>query len=1176
MIRAALKYLSDSKNIFLVTVVLSVLTVPMSSASAGGQTAIIGPDPVQWAQEPHAYISTEVVMKAEPVESAGPVEYRFECTSGEGHSSDWQSEATYTDKNLMPEKDYTYIIQARDAQAKKELAPASLPVTVQTRRASNTSRSKHIEAIDKAMAAGEIEIIPLWETGDKDNRINIYLTHRWQKNQRNAYNKAELREEFIEDAKHVVHAFMPGDKLAVDPYPVYRNFFNFYAVWWANMPPNEDGGMNNSEYNEIRARLFLPWQREGKGWVSYLAMFNGGGGGGGAALNLEQRIGDAMIAGNEIAGFIHEFNHTAPNIPDEYAASGTWGNGGEGSNVTNEIRRECVRWRAWIDPDTPVPTPYTQENLNKIGLFEGGQSRVANMYRPTARDCLMGAGTFVVKQEIMCPICKQRAVCRFYDWVDPFDKVTPARSEFTIEGSQTVKFTIQRVKPDPDTQKIEWRLNDRVIAAGVDEVDVTFGSLAEYNLVCSITDESIYIRQDPPFVKYPKASFKWIIKNTQSVDNDNPLLISLKERNPVFAGKNDGTIFAGVVGGRVPYTFSWSDGAYVRDRRGLGTGTYTLKVIDSDFRTAEASITLAQEESINPQLRSTLTGNTWQITVEGIKGHPDITCKWSNGTTGAQISDLKDGSYSCIIRHKNGSEIRREVNLKAPQERLQVKIKEIIASSGGENNGACIFDVHGGTAPYEFIWSDGVVLEDPQRNYIIPGDYSVKIRDNDLTTIEKNVTIKSEPGFALSGLEIKKTGPGTVKITNPGSDYRYYWYEKDYLCFVPRFPHGTYTGTYATLDGRQYKAEAHVIQNKGGIYIGDSEGRSDFGYWIHLMVNNTGQDNLPETFRINTSQDGPLAKELTIDSSRRGRGRGRSSRISETSWNGKVLDGRIELQGTGKCAGNFELFYISRPEKPDKPLHIGDEFSPTQSGNYYIAAQKIDLGAMSLNRVGCAVTVGDERQEVEPLIPDEVKSAGLLMWLDASDLDGDGKEDKIQPRRGSVTGWQGKANCVNFQGFVFYHPNQQNGKGAASWKTIWLQSLSERVQDFQTIFMVRREHELSFEGTSPWRDLSRMIGVGEYGKKLMSDEISDDLRKGAVYLNGSKVDLDTASMPTGFYQITYEFPEKMNRGFSRTDGRWEGSIAECLVFDAKLSETERKGVEKYLRRKWISAVHLTN
>ena len=125
MIKAALKYLSDSKNIFLLTVVLSVHTVPMSAAPAWDQSAIIGPDPVQWAQEPHAYISSEVVMKAEPIEHAGSVEYRFECTSGDGHRSDWQSEPTYTDKSLMPENDYTYIIHARDAQTKKELAPAS-------------------------------------------------------------------------------------------------------------------------------------------------------------------------------------------------------------------------------------------------------------------------------------------------------------------------------------------------------------------------------------------------------------------------------------------------------------------------------------------------------------------------------------------------------------------------------------------------------------------------------------------------------------------------------------------------------------------------------------------------------------------------------------------------------------------------------------------------------------------------------------------------------------------------------------------------------------------------------------------------------------------------------------------------------------------------------------------
>ena len=41
-----------------------------------------------------------------------------------------------------------------------------------------------------------------------------------------------------------------------------------------------------------------------------LAMLNGDSGG--AALNMERRVGNAMIVGNEITSFIHEFNHTAP------------------------------------------------------------------------------------------------------------------------------------------------------------------------------------------------------------------------------------------------------------------------------------------------------------------------------------------------------------------------------------------------------------------------------------------------------------------------------------------------------------------------------------------------------------------------------------------------------------------------------------------------------------------------------------------------------------------------------------------------------------------------------------------------------------------------------------------------------------------------------------------------
>jgi hypothetical protein len=36
-----------------------------------------------------------------------------------------------------------------------------------------------------------------------------------------------------------------------------------------------------------------------------------------------------------------------------------------------------------------------------------------------------------------------------------------------------------------------------------------------------------------------------------------------------------------------------------------------------------------------------------------------------------------------------------------------------------------------------------------------------------------------------------------------------------------------------------------------------------------------------------------------------------------------------------------------------------------------------------------------------------------------------------------------------------------------------------------------------------------------------------------------------------------------------TEGYWEGSLAEFLVFDGILKDSERKSVENWLRRKWL-------
>jgi hypothetical protein len=236
-----------------------------------------------------------------------------------------------------------------------------------------------------------------------------------------------------------------------------------------------------------------------------------------------------------------------------------------------------------------------------------------------------------------------------------------------------------------------------------------------------------------------------------------------------------------------------------------------------------------------------------------------------------------------------------------------------------------------------------------------------------------------------------------------------------------------------------------------------------------------------------------------------------------------------------------------------------------------VEACDLKTGARSLNRLGVAITEKVKRNTSKAISPDEIKTSDLQMWLDANDLDADGNPDGNLFRRGSANGGKSKSGDMHFH-FFNYFPNKQNGKPVLSWQTIWVQRLSEAVNNYQTIIMVRKESDFSSAGTAPWRELDSLIGIGNYGEKLFADDISSSTTNGIVWINGERVDPESATMPEDFYIATYEFSEVINNPFKVTDGHWEGELTEVLVFNSRLSEKERKGVEEYLYRKWISEV----
>jgi len=126
------------------------------------------PDPLVWATEPTTTGKTSITMIAAAASDPTGVEYYFQCTSGGGHDSGWQSSAYYKDKNLQPGITYTYQVKARDKS----------PNQNETAWSNQVSAATESELIQPNVA-----IIGSWVTGTTHakesgtNRALVFIAH---------------------------------------------------------------------------------------------------------------------------------------------------------------------------------------------------------------------------------------------------------------------------------------------------------------------------------------------------------------------------------------------------------------------------------------------------------------------------------------------------------------------------------------------------------------------------------------------------------------------------------------------------------------------------------------------------------------------------------------------------------------------------------------------------------------------------------------------------------------------------------------------------------------------------------------------------------------------------------------------------------------------------------------
>lgn len=237
------------------------------------------------------------------------------------------------------------------------------------------------------------------------------------------YRPAEMPT-FISDATHAMNAIF-----AHEPFKGLKDCFSVVAV----EAPSKDSGTSipskgiwkhtalSSHFDTFYSDRYLTTLHlkdmhdllAGIPYEHIIVLVNTDHYGGGGILNsynlsmAHHRLTNAVV--------VHEFGHSFAGLADEYGYDfeqipiyphdiEPWE-----PNITT-LTRFRDKWADMIKKGTPVPTPATENNRHRVGVYEGAGYALKGVYRPM-QDCRMRTN----ESPDFCPVC-QRAIARLIDF----------------------------------------------------------------------------------------------------------------------------------------------------------------------------------------------------------------------------------------------------------------------------------------------------------------------------------------------------------------------------------------------------------------------------------------------------------------------------------------------------------------------------------------------------------------------------------------------------------------------------------------------------------------------------------------------------------------------------------------------------------------------------------------
>jgi len=291
------------------------------------------------------------------------------------------------------------------------------------------------------------------------------------------------------------------------------------------------------------------------------------------------------------------------------------------------------------------------------------------------------------------------------------------------------------------------------------------------------------------------------------VNQPNTLLATETHINILCAG-GTGSIDLSPTGGTSPYTYSWTGPngftASTQDVTNLAAGSYNVIVTDINgcqvalnnipINPAPAPIVLTAQIT-NAQCFGSANG---AIDLSPTGGTGAFTYNWSNNFTTQDISGVNAGTYSVQVLDANNCVANQTFTVIQPISALTASETHTDIVCAGTATGTVDITVNGGTAPYTYLWSNGLTTQDATA--IAAGTYTVTVTDANLCPSTINLAVAElyaplTSTFVQTNVACFGGSTGFINLTvNGGSaPFSYVWSNGGQTQDIGALPIGTYT-----------------------------------------------------------------------------------------------------------------------------------------------------------------------------------------------------------------------------------------------------------------------------------------------------------------------------------------------------------------------------------------------